>query len=83
GISYNDYNELRDNDHRPLASKTVQDAYPPGSTFKMVTVLAALENGTITPEDTFFCPGHLDVSNRRFHCWKGGGHGKVDIIIII
>jgi len=80
GISYNDYNELRDNDHRPLASKTVQDAYPPGSTFKMVTVLAALENGTITPEDTFFCPGHLDVSNRRFHCWKGGGHGKVDLV---
>ena len=79
GISYSDYDALRDNDHRPLASKTVQDAYPPGSTFKMVTVLAALEQGIITPDDTFFCPGHLDVSNRRFHCWKRGGHGKVDL----
>lgn len=79
GISYSDYGALRDNDHRPLASKTVQDAYPPGSTFKMVTVLAALEAGLITPNDTFYCPGHFDVSGRRFHCWKSGGHGNVDL----
>ncbi len=79
GISYADYGMLRDNDHRPLASKTVQDAYPPGSTFKMVTVLAALEAGLITPKETFYCPGHFDVSGRRFHCWKSGGHGNVDL----
>jgi penicillin-binding protein 2 len=46
----------------------------------MVTVLAALDEGIITPDDTFFCPGHLDVSNQRFHCWKSGGHGEVDLI---
>jgi len=79
GISYKDYGELRDNDHRPLASKTVQDAYPPGSTFKMVTVLAALEAGLITPNETFYCPGHLEVSGRKFHCWKLGGHGNVNL----
>ena len=79
GISYKDYGELRDNDHRPLASKTVQDAYPPGSTFKMVTVLAALEAGLITPNETFYCPGHLEVSGRKFHCWKSGGHGNVNL----
>ena len=79
GISFKDYGELRDNDHRPLASKTVQDAYPPGSTFKMVTVLAALEAGLITPNETFYCPGHLDVSGRRFHCWKSSGHGNVNL----
>ena len=79
GISYKDYGELRDNDHRPLASKTVQDAYPPGSTFKMVTVLAALEAGSITPNETFYCPGHLEVSGRKFHCWKSGGHGNVNL----
>ena len=45
GISFDDYGTLRDDNHRPLASKTVQDAYPPGSTFKMVTILAALEAG--------------------------------------
>lgn len=79
GISYKDYDLLNTNDHRPLASKTVQDAYPPGSTFKMITALAALEAGVITPKDTVYCPGHFDISGRRFHCWKRGGHGNVDL----
>lgn len=79
GISIADYAFLRDNDHRPLASKTVQDAYPPGSTFKMVTALAALEEGVITAEDTVHCPGHLEVSGRRFHCWKRAGHGHMNL----
>lgn len=78
GISFSDYGELRDNDHRPLASKTVQDAYPPGSTFKMVTALAALEAGVIDPQETITCLGKLKVSDRDFHCWKSGGHGKMD-----
>ncbi len=79
GISVADFAELRDNDHRPLASKTVQDAYPPGSTFKMVTALAALEAGVIGPSETVWCPGHLEVGDRRFHCWKRAGHGNVDL----
>lgn len=79
GISIADYAFLRDNDHRPLASKTVQDAYPPGSTFKMVTALAALEAGLITAEDTVHCPGHLEVSDRKFHCWKRAGHGHMNL----
>jgi len=62
-----------------LASKTVQDAYPPGSTFKMVTALAGLEDGILDPNARVFCPGHLDVSNRKFHCWKTGGHGQVNL----
>ncbi|MCR8548104.1 penicillin-binding protein 2 [Salipiger sp. P9] len=79
GISVPDYAELRDNDHRPLASKTVQDAYPPGSTFKMVTALAAMEAGLIGPDDTVYCPGHMEVGSRRFHCWKRSGHGHVNL----
>ncbi len=79
GISFDDYAVLRDNDRRPLASKTVQDAYPPGSTFKMVTVLAALDAGVISPEETVWCPGYMEVGGRRFHCWKGGGHGHMDL----
>ena len=79
GISVSDYSFLRDNDRRPLASKTVQDAYPPGSTFKMVTALAALEEGIITAEDTVHCPGHLEVSDRKFHCWKRSGHGHMNL----
>ncbi len=79
GISVADYGLLRDNERRPLASKTVQDAYPPGSTFKMVTVLAALDADVIGPEDTVWCPGHLDIAGRRFHCWKRGGHGHMNL----
>ncbi|WP_439524752.1 penicillin-binding protein 2 [Marivita sp.] len=79
GISVPDYGGLRDNDHRPLASKTVQDAYPPGSTFKMVTALAALDAGVVAPDETVWCPGHLEVAGRRFHCWKRAGHGHMNL----
>lgn len=79
GISVPDYRALLDNKYRPLPNKTVQGVYPPGSTFKMVTALAALEEGLVDPNETVYCPGHLEVSNRRFHCWKRAGHGNVDL----
>ncbi|WP_373050140.1 penicillin-binding protein 2 [Thalassovita aquimarina] len=79
GISVADYKALTENPYRPLANKTVQGLYPPGSTFKMVTALAALDAGVITPEETVYCPGHVEISNRRFHCWKRVGHGHVDL----
>ena len=79
GISVADFGQLRDNDHRPLASKTVQDAYPPGSTFKMVTALAAMDAGVVAPDETVWCPGHMEVGGRRFHCWKRAGHGHMNL----
>lgn len=79
GISVADYRELTENKYRPLAGKAVQGAYPPGSTFKMVTALAALEAGVITPETTEWCPGYLAAGGRRFHCWKSGGHGHMNL----
>lgn len=79
GISVADYAVYRDNEKRPLASKTVQDAYPPGSTFKMITALAALEAGVVTPSETVYCPGHLEVGGRKFHCWKRAGHGHMNL----
>ena len=79
GISVSDYRALLDNKYRPLPNKAVQGIYPPGSTFKMVTALAALEDGQVDPNETVYCPGHLEVSNRRFHCWKRAGHGNVDL----
>ena len=80
GISTTDFSALMEDDHRPLATKTVQGAYPPGSTFKMLVALAGLEAGLITPDETVYCPGHLQLGDRRFHCWKGGGHGRVDMV---
>jgi penicillin-binding protein 2 len=79
GISHTDYNALMENDHRPLANKTVSGAYPPGSTFKMVTALAALEAGVTTPDSRVSCPGFIEFGGRRFHCWKRSGHGTVNL----
>jgi len=79
GISQADYSTLMQHDHRPLANKSVQGAYPPGSTFKMVTALAALEAGVINADSTVSCPGYLEFGNRKFHCWKRGGHGRVNL----
>ena len=79
GISHADYNALTGNDRRPLANKTVQGLYPPGSTFKMVTALAALEAGVMAPGTSVTCPGFVESGGRRFHCWKSGGHGRVDL----
>ncbi|MGC1506055.1 MAG: penicillin-binding protein 2 [Sulfitobacter sp.] len=79
GISSADYDPLLNSKFRPLVNKTVQGAYPPGSTFKMMTAMAALEDGLIGPDDTVYCPGHLEVAERKFHCWKRAGHGWVDL----
>ncbi len=79
GISVAEYKALLENEYRPLANKAVQGTYPPGSTFKMVTALAALEEGLVTPEETIYCPGYTTLGRRRFHCWKRGGHGHVNL----
>lgn len=80
GISTTDYAALTEDDHRPLADKTVQGLYPPGSTFKMVTALAALEAGLLDPEERIWCGGFTELGDRRFHCWKPGGHGRMELI---
>jgi penicillin-binding protein 2 len=79
GISVEDYRSLTENRYRPLADKTVQGTYPPGSTFKMITALAALEAGVIGEGGTVYCPGHMSAGGRRFHCWKRGGHGSMNL----
>ncbi|MGR3365370.1 MAG: penicillin-binding protein 2 [Maritimibacter harenae] len=80
GISSKDYNALLEDPFRPLANKTAQGTYPPGSTFKMVTALAALEAGEIELDETITCRGFIELHNRRFHCWRRGGHGRLDLI---
>jgi len=80
GISTTDWAGLRENEYRPLSNKSVSDAYPPGSTFKMVVALAAREADVIKPDETVYCPGHYDLGGRRFHCWKRGGHGRVGMV---
>ncbi|MGC8475835.1 MAG: penicillin-binding protein 2 [Acetobacteraceae bacterium] len=63
----------------PLTDKASVGVYAPGSTFKPGVALAALAAGVITPATTFFCPGYFQLGNRKFFCWKRGGHGTVDV----
>jgi len=70
---------LRADYAKPFMNKAVEGMYPPGSTFKIVVALAALESGATTPHERIFCPGHWDYGDRRYHCWEHKGHGHVDL----
>ena len=70
---------LRNDIAKPFMNKTIEGLYPPGSTFKIVVALAALEAGAITEKEKIFCPGHWDYGDRRYHCWEDKGHGYVDL----
>jgi penicillin-binding protein 2 len=63
----------------PLINKATSGLYAPGSTFKMAVALAGLESGALTPSDRIGCPGWLDLGDTRFHCWRKGGHGVLDL----
>lgn len=58
----------------------INDTYEPGSTFKIITAAAGLEEGVVTPDSTFSCPGFIMVEDRRIRCHKVGGHGSQDFI---
>lgn len=79
GISHKNWNALLENTKHPLINKVVQAMYPPGSTYKMMTAMAGLSSGVIDPDTVFYCPGYYSFGNRRYHCWKRGGHGAVNL----
>ncbi|MEQ8397813.1 penicillin-binding protein 2 [Thalassobaculum sp.] len=79
GLSPKDWENLLSNPRSPLTNKAVAGQYPPGSTFKMLVGLAALESDLASVDTRFFCPGHLELGDTRFHCWKKHGHGSVDM----
>jgi penicillin-binding protein 2 len=78
GIDRDDWKELMNDPRKPLMNRAIQNQYPPGSTFKPVTALAALEDGIVTENTTAFCSGSTFFS-RLFRCWKQGGHGSVSL----
>jgi len=81
GLSSKAWKELVGHPRAPLINKAVGGMYPPGSTFKMVAALAALEAGAITPEHRVHCNGVTQLGNAKFHCWRYryGGHGWMDL----
>lgn len=80
GITGPQWRQLNNDKYKPLINKAIAGQYPPGSTFKMLVGIAALESGNMTPETRVFCPGHMDFGNNTFHCWKKGGHGTMNFV---
>lgn len=80
GISRDYWQELVTNERAPLTNKAIAGQYAPGSTFKPIVALAALEAGVIAPDHRTFCNGHVQLGNVRFHCWKKYGHGQLDLV---
>jgi len=79
GITQGEWRDLLDNPQRPLHNKAIGGVYPPGSTYKMVTALAALEAKVIDPWTRLPCPGYLELGKIKFHCWLKGGHGSTNV----
>ena len=65
----------QDNLNKMWRNGSINDTYEPGSTFKIITAAAGLEEGVVTPQDTFSCPGFIMVEDRRIRCHKTVGHG--------
>jgi penicillin-binding protein 2 len=79
GLTQKYWHSLISNPLHPMTHKAIQGEYPPGSTYKIVTAMAGLEEGVIDAKTMFFCPGQYRLGNRVFRCWKRGGHGKVSV----
>jgi penicillin-binding protein 2 len=79
GLTRKQWRDITRDPLAPLTNKAVSGLYAPGSTFKMVVAMAALEHGVIKPEQKVFCRGHVQLGNARFHCWKRHGHGWLDL----
>ena len=79
GVSIHKWNQLLNNEFNPLLNRSIAGLYSPGSTYKLITGLYAIEFLNINKEAKIFCSGHVDFGNRKFHCWKKEGHGNVNL----
>ncbi len=79
GLTQALWQELSTDPRNPLTDKAIGGVYPPGSTFKPVVALAALEAGTVTPDSAVTCPGYLELGDATFHCWQKAGHGTLHL----
>jgi penicillin-binding protein 2 len=78
GVTSQEWRSLTTDRAYPLNNRAIQGQYPPGSTFKIVMSIAALEEGAINPETPLGCSGSMAFGNRVFRDWKKEGHGSVD-----
>ncbi len=80
GLTQQAWSDLTSDPRNPLLNKAIAGQYPPGSTFKMIVAIAALEAGVVAPDQKVFCSGHVELGNQRFHCWKRTGHGNMNLV---
>ena len=79
GISSQNWKALVTDEWHPLQNRSIHGQYPPGSTYKIVTALAGLEEGVIKPDTSIFCPGHFKLGRGLYRCWKKSGHGFMNL----
>ena len=79
GLSQEDWRRLTSNPFKPFLDKTAGGEFPPGSIFKPIVGMAALEEGIINKNSRYFCPGHFTLGDRVFHCHDRSGHGIVNL----
>jgi penicillin-binding protein 2 len=79
GIDAATWQNLIKNPQHPLLNRAVQSQQPPGSVFKIIVAIAALEEGLVDPEKTIVCPGCYTFGTHTFHCWRKEGHGVVNL----
>ncbi len=79
-IPHDEWVKLINDPFKPLRNKVIQDHHAPGSTFKAIVALAALQEKVIDINTTHFCPGYLRFGRRTYHCHARGGHGNVSIV---
>ncbi|MCM8760373.1 MAG: penicillin-binding protein 2 [Candidatus Omnitrophica bacterium] len=79
GFDANNVKEYLNREGHPFLNRAIKGMYSPGSVFKIITEITALETGAIEEYDRVECTGEIKVADRVFHCWKEEGHGWVDI----
>ena len=79
GVTNRQWSRFRRARDNPMINRAIQGLYPPGSTFKMVTALAALEAGVVSPSEVISCHGAVSIGSYRYRCWNRGGHGPCDL----
>jgi penicillin-binding protein 2 len=78
-LSPKQWNEYLADTRHPLENKALKGQYPPGSTFKIITALAGLEEGMVDPDSKVYCNGSYTMGSRTFRCWQKKGHGEVNL----
>ncbi len=79
GIGYDEWAHLTQDKKKPMLNRALQSQYPPGSTFKIVTAIAGLEEGVIKPETKVDCRGGINYGSWHFNCWRSHGHGVLSL----